>query len=237
MDRLQGSGIQVVPENALPGVLRALADSMDAAAVKIGRGDWGEYWIWRDAENIMEAVWPRLPVDTRAHMAERIFGSGASIGWLTEIFRNEIFAHGICGTRRKPESEWLLSRGELDIAATELLRRYRDLVPEDLEQLPRMASLLFAWMQYEPSSLDEIQAKVAELCRDDADFLKFLQRMRSWKATNGFVSYPLRESSLSPFMNVDNLRDRLTILSSSSGSSDAGQAQELLDAIVKDEDK
>jgi hypothetical protein len=237
MDRLQGNAIQVVPENALPGILFSLADNMDAAAIKIGRGDWGEYWIWREAEKIVEAIWPKLSVDTRHHMAKKIFGSGTSIGWLTDIFRDEIFAHGIYGAREKPESEWLLSRDELDIAATKLLRRYRGLTSEDLERLPGIASLFFAWKQYEPNSLGEIQAKVAELCQDDENFLKFLQRMRSWKATNGIVSFPLRESSLSPFMDVDQLRDRLINLSSSSGFPDADQAQGLLDAIVKDEDE
>ncbi|MGN2247712.1 P-loop NTPase fold protein [Frateuria sp. GZRR35] len=236
MDRLKGSGIRAVPENALPGVLRSLADSMDAAALTSGRGDWGEYWVWREGEDILEAVWPRLPANMRTHMANQMFGSGRSIAWLTEIFRTESSAHGISGTRRKPESDWLFSTEELDIAAAELVRRYRALTPDDLDRLPRIAPLLFAWKQHEPQSLYEIQTKVAQLCRNDADLLKFLQGMRSWKSSNGVVSYPLWESSLSPFMDIGRLRNRLLAVSSACDPSNAAEALELLDAIAKDED-
>lgn len=237
MDRLKNKGVQRIARSSLPVIVDALADSMDAAALTTGSGDWGEHWIWRDGESLLEAIWPALEEDERALLAQRIFNSGKSIGWLTEILRGEIFAHGIYGASQKPESEWLLSRHELDIAAAELLRRYRDMTPADLDRVPRIAPMLYAWMQYEEGSSDEIRAKVEELCRSDEDFLKFLQKMRSWQSTNGIVFYPLKESNLSRFVDVQQARDRLIGLSEAPAPAIAREAGELMEAFVAKEEE
>lgn len=235
LDRLKGDGIESASEAALPGILDALTESMDAAALATGPGDWGEYWVWRDAESVLAAIWRKLKVDERSRSVKRMFGAGKSIGWMTEIFRGEVFSHGIHGNNKKPESEWLLSSTELEIAATELLRRYREISPSDLDLLPRIAPLLYAWMQYKHDSLNEIKAKVDQICQKDEDFLTFLHKMRGWQATNGVVRYPLRESNLSPFTDIDKVRSRLNHLTVSADTALSQRARALEEALVADE--
>src|SRR5690606_31749215 len=60
LDRLKGDAINDVPKEAIPGILVSLAEGMDVAALKTGRGDWGEYWVWRDADKVFEGLWGRL---------------------------------------------------------------------------------------------------------------------------------------------------------------------------------
>lgn len=237
MDRLKDKGIEGIAEIVLPVILDAFVESMDSAALIAGKGDWGEYWIWRDAENLLKTIWLKLGEHERNRLAVRMFGSGKSIGWLTQILRGEIYSHGIYGTSKEPESEWILSGPELDIGAKELIQRFHRMTSFDLDRLPRVAPLLYAWMEYEPDSLGEIQAKVAELSQSDEAFVKLLQGMRSWQATNGVVQFPLKESNLSSFMNVGLVRDRLKSLTKLSNAALARQANELLDALIVEDNK
>jgi hypothetical protein len=235
IDRLKDEGLTQVPIDALPGLIEALAASMDIAAMRIGAGDWGTNWIWQDAGSLLDSMLSCLDKDTRQPLVRRIFGSGAALAWLTDVFRNEIFSHGIYGDRAEPESEWTLSSSELEIAATELLRRYRELTPAELDRLPKVSPLLYAWAQYEHGSQDEIRRKVSYLCEQDANFLKVLEGMRGWKNTNGIVSFPLNREHLSLFLDVERARKRLLKLSRDMENPQiARQAQDLVDALDHD---
>ena len=240
LDRLKGEGIKNVPVTAIPGVLESLAESMDEAALKTGRGDWGEYWIWRDADTVFQNAWAilkeSLAESDRQKLLKNIFGQGRSIGWLTNIFRREVFAHGIYGGKPAPESDRIFSRKELDCAAHELLQRYYSLSVEEIPRLPRVAHVLYAWEQYSPESSEAIREKVRELSASDYGFLNLLQGMRGWQATNGVVSYPLNESSLSRFMDVEQTRSRLHSLSDAQDPSIASSAKELLAALRAGDD-
>lgn len=235
LDRLKGGGIKDVPGAALPGILQALAESMDVAALKAGEGEWGIYWVWREATKVAESIFGEIDNYERMRLTKELFGGGKAIGWLTDIFRTEVFSHGIHGASQKPEAEWLLSEAELKVAGEELLHRYRGLTALDLGRLPRIAPLLFAWMQYEPESIGEIRKKVSEISQENDGFLDFLHKMRSWQATNGEVHYPLKESSLSNFMDIDQVRERLMTLAAQSDSPNALQAKELLRALVSED--
>jgi predicted KAP-like P-loop ATPase len=232
LDRLKGKGIEQVPKHALPGLLRALAQSMDIASLTLGPGDFGRNWIWGDAEHLFASAWRRISRKERERLAKNLFRSGASLGWLTEILRRETFSHGIYGNRSEPESEWLMSNSELESAGAALLERYKNLKPEQLNDLPRITPLLYAWMQYDSSALPEIRKKVESLTSSDEDFLNFLDKMRTWQNTNGTISYPLRESDVSIFLDVTESRKRLKRLTSKSALS--SQAQQLLEAMRKD---
>jgi len=240
LDRLKGDGIKNAPAEAIPGILESLAESMDEAALKTGRGDWGKYWIWRDADSVLQDAWSilkgSLVESNRLKLLKNIFGKGRSIGWLTNIFRREIFSHGIYGDRPDPETDWIFSREELDVAAHELLLRYNRLAADDIPRLPIVADILYAWEQYSPESSEAIKEKVGELSKSDPGFLALLHGMRGWLATNGVVSYPLKESSLSGFMDVEQARSRLHFLSGAQEPAIANSAKELLAALYAGDD-
>ena len=241
LDRLKGDAINDVPDEAILGILVSLAEGMDVAALKTGRGDWGKYWVWRDADKVFEGLWSRLresrSESDRQALLRQLFGEGRAIGWLTGLFRSEIFGHGIYGSEAKPESERIFPRDELDVAAKKLLQRYRGLSAEDLTHLPNVAHVLYAWKQYSPDSIDEIKAKVGEICKSDPGFLNLLQGMRDWRATNGVVSYLLKTSSLSSFMDVERVKARLESLAKAQDRRVADSAKDLLAALYAGDDE
>jgi len=241
LDRLKGDAINDVPDEAIPGILASLAEGMDVAALKTGRGDWGEYWVWRDADKVFEGLWGRLrqslSESDRNALLKQLFGDGRAIGWLTGLFRSEIFGHGIYGSEAKPENERTFSRDELDVVAQQLLRRYRELTAKDLPHLPKVAHVLYSWKQYSPDSIDEIKKKVGEICGSDSGFLNLLQGMRGWQATNGVVSYPLKMSSLSRFMDVEQVKARLESLVDVADRRVADSAKDLLAALRAGDDE
>lgn len=151
--------------------------------------------------------------------------------------RGEIFAHGIYGSEPKPENERIFSRDELDVVAQQLLQRYRELAAKDLPHLPKVAHVLYSWKQYSPDSIDEIKKKVEEICGNDSGFLNLLQGMRSWQATNGVVSYPLKMSSLSRFMDVEQVKARLESLVDVADRRVADSAKDLLAALRAGDDE
>ncbi len=211
-DRLHGSGLDAVPTKALPGLLLALADGCDDVALTTGEGDFGKYWVWTDAKRILKNALRRFEVSARNDVIERLFGAGRSLGWLTDVFRGEIFDHGIYGERPIAQSEWMLSAEEFLLVKELLLDRYRNLGPAEVRGTPGLASTFYAWVQAVPKAVDEIRAKFADLSRDDADFIELLNAMRSWLATNGEVSHPLRESQLHWLMDFEVIEQRLESL-------------------------
>ncbi len=234
IDRLKGRGIEQAPKAALTGLLWAFAGSMDVAALRLGVGSFGVNWIWEDTEKLFADGWPRISKKDRLALAKSLFKEGASLGWLTQILRHETYAHGIYGSSGSQTRERMLSSEELEIAGTELLKRYRKLTPAHMDQIPRIAPLLYAWMQYDSESLPEIKLKVEQLTATDQDFLKFLDKMRSWQNSNGVVSFPIRESQLSTFLDITSVRSRLKALTFDQNFS--SQAKRLRDAMERDDD-
>lgn len=237
LDRLKDDGVSRVPDQGLEGLLQALAASMDVSALRMGVGDWGRNWIWADANVLLEAILKRIDGAERTKLIRKLFAEGNALGWLTDILRNETFSHGNYGNRAEPESKWILSAAELEMAAALLIERYRALTPEDLPALPDLMSILFAWAQYDKESLDEVRAKADSLTERDGDFILALEKMRGWSSTNGEVSFPLREREISRFFDFDALIERLLKLSEdSSVPALAARARALLSHVDRSED-
>ncbi|MEW6166493.1 MAG: P-loop NTPase fold protein [Pseudomonadota bacterium] len=229
LDRLQGKAMDQFEPHVVRGLMQAIAHGMDDAALTIGKGDWGRYWIWNDAGRVLKAGLQVLNSDQRSELVRELFANADSLGWLTDLFRGEVFAHGVYGDKPQPEKEWLLSAGEYEVVSDALLARYRAMTPEVMKRTPNVHATFYAWHQSRPGSEDEIRGKIAELSRDDSDFLVMLESMRSWRAVNGAVSYPLRKSELDWLLNFDEVESRLKRLAA--GSEDLDKARRVADLI------
>ncbi len=233
LDRLQGRGIDLIPKESIRGVVLAIASSIDTAAVMIGSGDLGRYWIWVEATRVLRNAMQRLSMEERQSLVAEMFGKGGALGWLTDVFRGESFDHGVHGDRPKPEEERLFSAAEFQQVAEAMIGRYRTLKSDDLRRVPQISNILYAWLQYEPDSKDEIRMKVAEWGRSDVDFMMLLEGMRSWRAVNGDVSYPLRKTDVELVMDFGEVEMRLeSIAQKSSDKALADRATALRSAIL-----
>lgn len=235
LDRLQGAGINVVPVNAVWGIIMAIADGVDTAALKIGEGDMGRYWIWVQANAVLEGALKRLSSGQRTSLVKNLFGSGKSLGWLTDVLRHEIFDHGLYGDRPKDSKEWLLTADEFKFALDAMISRFRSLTPETLRKTPDPIIVFYSWIQGKPGDMDAIRTKLTELLSDDDDFLEILDGMRSWRAINGEVSHPLRKSTIDRFLNFDEVENRLNQLRSNADPMFADRAETLLSVISRED--
>jgi hypothetical protein len=123
LDRLQGKAMDQFEPQVVRGLLQAIGHGMDDAALTIGKGDWGRYWIWNDAERVLKAGLQVLDPDQRTELIRELFANADSLGWLTDMFRGEVFAHGVCGDKPRPEKEWLLPTPEIRTRLALELRR------------------------------------------------------------------------------------------------------------------
>lgn len=234
LDRLQGRGLDQIPLAAIPGVLLAVADGIDDAAVTIGKGDWDRYWIWNDATRLLDDALRKLPATERDAIVRKIFGIGRSLGWLTNVFRSETFAHGVYGDQRASKKERILTSDEFETVTELLLRRYEALSTADIRRVPGISAAFYAWVQVAPDAREEIRAKFADLSRDDDDFLELLNAMRSWRKVNGDLSHPLRETDLEWLGDFEEVERRLDHLAQHSPEDSVRtRAADLISAIMR----
>src|SRR5262249_35654194 len=157
------------------------------------------------------ALLRRTTGDVRQACVTALFMNGHAIGWLTEILRGEIFAHGYYGDHAQPETEWLLTGFEFWEVLVTMLGRYRETPLPELMRVPQPLSLLYAWRQ--GGDPEEVRRCVIQQTATDSSLLLFLSSIRSWRATNGHVYYPLRREDLQNFLDVDDALQRLKVIS------------------------
>lgn len=228
LERLLDTGIEQLPVAAIPGVIRSIGEGIDDAARLIGTGGWGEYWIWHTADRIFTGAWKRVPIVDRPNLLNKLFQSGRSLGWLTNILRAETFAHGRYGARAKPMEERLFTPNEFGSVVAIMLARYRTSDPKELLGSLNFSGLLYAWAQCEAGCDSEVRDWVYHQTEADNNLLEFLEKMKSWASVNDVTTYRLRTEIISHFMDVDAVRARLDRLSISTDERLRQQANSLL---------
>jgi hypothetical protein len=206
VDRLIASPSRV-PQAALSGVLGAFAHEMDDMARSPDDDDGGHSRAWLAGQRAVTILLRRAEPEPRAACLHALFENGRSIGWLTDILRSEIFAHGHYGDRADPEDQWLLTAEEFTAVLNRMLHRYRTAPAADLLTAPKLVSLLYAWQQ--GSRTDEPRNWLLEQTATDDGLLDFLSRARSWRAINGNVQYPLKQEDLERFLEYDTVVERV----------------------------
>ena len=198
-------------------------------------GDFAERFAWRSATLLLKALLRRLTGEERSATVHSLFNEGRALGWLTDVVRDEIFAHGLYGDRPIPESDRILNEEEFGQVLNIVLNRYRDTPPEDLMRVPELLNLLYAWLQGGRS--EEVRQWVKKQTATDAGLLTFLSRVRTWMDVNGIQYYPIKRRELQSFLDFDRATQRLQTIAANNDVPAAQRtlAQELLVAITQGE--
>jgi hypothetical protein len=200
-----------IPASAIGAILRTIADTMDGPAFTERVGDFGVRLSWQVASRVFQVLWSRMSDEQRGTTLREVFREGKAIGWLTHVLRGEIFAHGHFGDRPTSPHSWLLTDGEFREALSTMLRRYREMPPQNLMKVPDLLNLLYAWKQ--GSGTDEARDWVSARISTDEDLLTFLSSVRSWAASSTIgIYYPLKRRDLEPFLDFDAALRRVDVI-------------------------
>ncbi|WP_141097963.1 KAP family P-loop NTPase fold protein [Stenotrophomonas maltophilia] len=231
--RLEGA-VEWLPSDALPGLIYALVEVMDEFSSREYERDIGSNFVWYEGQQLFSVLWSKVESGKRLMLVSEIFADAPSIGWLTEVFRSEVFSHGIFGGRADAEQNWIFSAKELEVAASNLISRFREMHVSDVHRIYRILPFLYALVQYDPGVDSEVREKVSEWVNYDDGLLIVLERMRGWRSVNGVVSYPLYEEHLERFLDLDMVKSRLSALAAANPGS---PARNLLGALAREEDE
>jgi predicted KAP-like P-loop ATPase len=147
LERIKSSAYEVLAPAQCGNLLVAFSQVMDEAYRRHPIDRFSISSLWDRAERLIPLLLSRLEAARRAEVVAAMFREGAAIGWLTSLFRHEIFAHGRFGDRARPEDERLFTSAELDKIIELMLDRYRAMSANDVLGCPNPVSLLFAWQQ------------------------------------------------------------------------------------------
>jgi predicted KAP-like P-loop ATPase len=232
--RLSGL-IERVPEEAMPGILFALANCMDIVGRQSRDDDFGRPTIWHSAERLVEQVFRRVDDERRPECIKLLFEEGEALGWITSIFRSEIFSHGWYGDQQQAEDQRLLRPAEFEAVREIMLGRYRTTSSDTLLEVPNLVSLLYGWLQ--GSRTEEARSWSMNQVQSDAGLLKYLSRARGWAASDK-VYYPLKAKDLENFIDVADAQARVKRIADDEEASEECRAvaQELLSAFEEGRD-
>lgn len=208
IDRLRALDRETLPRALCRHLLVAFATHLDRAALAAGRGEWGDIGIWRAVIRLLPNLLARIPGPRRKELIRRISTEGAAIGWLTRLFRDEIFSHGRYGARQRPVEERILKPAEFDIFAEAMLARYQGEPVATIRGAPVLLHILFAWRQ--AGDAEALADWIKRATETDEDLLATLEGMRSWQASNGRVHFPLTSDNVTPFLDLAATKARVT---------------------------
>lgn len=225
-ERLQGMDPTLLSFSQARNILLALGEMMDDAR------DTEENLIvttWDRAERLIPILYSRLGNDQRAETTQTLFAHGRALGWLTSVLREEIFAHGRFGNRKKTQDEWLLPDPEFELACQTMVARYRSMTIGAILASPRPLGIFFAWSQagYEA----EPREAIANSTRTDEGLVEVLSAFTTSVESSNRGRYTvLNKEYGNIFFDYDVAISRLKAIATSGRLELRSKAQELVDA-------
>lgn len=172
--------------------------------------------IWDRAEKLVPICLALFDTTERQPILEKIFTDGKAIGWLTDLFRRETFAHGLYGSRSRPEDDWLFTASEFAHITKIMLSRYRTMKAEELFAENNLTNILFAWQQ--GGDIDGPKRFVESHIDTNEGLMQVLEKLTSTVNSSHRGTYQvLRRETLSCFLDYDQALGRVTKLMNDSG--------------------
>ncbi|WP_236774388.1 KAP family P-loop NTPase fold protein [Agrobacterium tumefaciens] len=160
-------------------LIEGMVDAADELAKDKGGREWGRPQIWFLMEKLLRQIQAATPARYEAALVSA-FETGASMGFLTEIFRQETFGHGYYGDRANPHDRLTTAEG-YEVARIVMLNRYSELGLDGIEPSPYASLMLYAWSQ--GGARDDVMQKIAARASNEVWLLRFLQSLYGPRST------------------------------------------------------
>lgn len=147
----------------------------------------------------------------RQRLVQTLYAQSPSLGWLVaELFRQELFDHGVVGDRARRVEDRHLTAEELDACRQILRERLAAAAAHgSLANLPDLAGILYGWRDM--AGPEDPRAWVADFITDDTNLVMLLLELRGLTVSDR-VYRPLRNSTLDLFMDREAVLQRLAAL-------------------------
>lgn len=209
-------------------IILGMARSMDQIFMVRPIRGFEFYSLWGRAERVIAQLLGALDVQQRPAVVRELFKSGQAIGWLSNLVRREIVAHGVYGDSPKPETDWYFSADEFSDIQSILLSRFNKLTFEQLKRIPRPVNLLFVWKylgdEEGPSKLLKAQFET------ENGFLAVLELLSGTVETSSGEADTLSGHTVAEFFEYEKALERLKVIAARPGRN-GSRAQNLLRAV------
>ncbi|SFP58551.1 KAP family P-loop domain-containing protein [Mesorhizobium sp. NFR06] len=209
IERLKGGAYELLDGKQCRNLLRALSNSMDDAFRLRPFDGFVFSSLWDRTLPLVSLLLARLRPAQRDIATRDVFAKGAAIGWLTFVFRHEIFAHGRFGDRGRHNSDWVLAtEAQLDDVIRIMVSRYKAMTLKEIQQSPRPLSLLFAWQQ--AGDEDGPRRLLGDHSKLDEGLLETLEELTSQiNTSNRGIVTVLARQNIEPFLDYDEAEKRV----------------------------
>lgn len=222
MDRISSGNSDYLTQKRAKNILGGLSNMMDDAAILGGTSEWGRPVLWREGGLFVEAILKKYGAEkTNLLGAYRL---GSALEWLTDMLRDEIFAHGRVGNERRGDAT--VTAEVLDNICQTMISRYNKLSLKQISSLRRPVSLLFGWAQ----AGDEIGPKrlIESEIETDEGLLRALETLKGHVTTSGEGRIiTLTRQNVGYFMDYDKARARIAAMTKGRASTKRIRAQEI----------
>ncbi|MER8746562.1 KAP family NTPase [Mesorhizobium sp. M1004] len=214
IERMKGGAYELLNGKQCRNLLMALANSMDEAYRLRPFDGFAFSSLWDRTLPLVALLLARLKPAQRSTTTRDMFAEGAAIGWLTFVFRHEIFAHGRFGDRSRNESDWVLAtEQQVDDVIRIMLSRYNAMTLKHILHSPRPLSLLFAWQQ--AGDEEGPRRLLGTHSKSDEGLLQTLEGLTSQinSSDRGIVTV-LSRQNIEPFLDYEQATGRIKALAS-----------------------
>lgn len=216
-ERLNGGGRQL-DEMHFEKLWSGFAEILDGPLTDAIVDVWGRTKLWALARPIIATGFQEMPLRKRERLLRSAFLNGRALAWLSDFFRDELFAHGRIGNERR-HGQPALDEASLDMVTPIILKRLTQAGPRTLISMPNGYGNLLAWAQgSEPGDQNPARIGVSKMARTDLGLIEVLESLRSRTMSHGddgrarFERY-LGRSSVGLFLDYDLAKSRLEKLS------------------------
>ena len=228
LDRLHTTSKEVFSEIRARNTVMSLSSILDVVAERAGTGPFGSPIMWSQGDEILAQTLKRLGKPQRATLIKQLFGEGAAVCWLSDVFRDQLFAYGRTGDSARGEA--IVTEQELDAIAALLTARYKTMTMTDILAAPRPTDLLYGWLQ--GGDAGEARRFVERNTREHGDLIQFLELLLGsvTSSSEGRVT-TLSRRNVSSFVEYDAVKLRLARATKSKNADIASRAKILMEQV------
>ncbi|MEP3476721.1 MAG: P-loop NTPase fold protein [Hyphomicrobiales bacterium] len=215
------------------GIITCLAKCMDEIVFAYKNRSIGEYPGWEQSIVLFRFLLNKLSSNEKNELLNFVFSQGEALGWLSKIFRSEMFAHGHFGDEIIEEKRWLLSTEEFQVILDLMTKRFDRNAYKGFFSAPNSLMCFYAWKQARQD--EHVNGMIQYWCLCPEFLIPFVEQFQGVSANSKGEFYFLETKATDEFISFEEVLKKLKVIIEDNQVSEnlRKRAQKLLDATKK----